>query len=627
MSGLAGVISLRAPLDAGEAESLVETMARAQEHRSRSGWRVVVRERVAYASDAVQGEAADPGPTGLVVTLDGVITNREQLDRDLETAGVASNGADGAGALGRAWSAWGYHCLERLDGRFAALVRDGGTGASFLARDPFGHRPLHYAVRGDRLFFASEVKTLLPVLPPAEPDQFALMEWTLYGDVLAPRTLFRGIRSLPPGHVLEVSGDGVVGEPRAYFDPADVVDRTLFEEYSKRSIPNVMTLVESTVDHAVRRHMGGRANVAVMLSGGVDSTMIAALARRHADIRGYNFSIAGNATLDERPTANLVAQRLGIPIQSVPIDGDTYRRELAATTYEYEMPLWHMQAVPIHLLARQARKDGVGLLLSGVCIGPFLSAAAGRYRWVLPPAALDRVPAAVLRLGQKAIYSASGLPMANPAFTKTLSMALKLIDVGARATLLARHDDVYGFLEDDRERRIQVMRLTDNALFERRFFHQGDRLCMAQAVEYADAAVDREFQRLAFNLSSRVIYRKRQWKWVLKELASRYVPREVAFQKKIPLDVPIDEYFAPQFRRSLFADGFLASLVGLGWDAAVAMVASAGDRAAVLLRLVNIETWGRLFFMGQSVEEVTSTLVGDAEPANAKRRHRRTLTG
>jgi len=615
MAGLAGVISLTGALDPTGAGALVETMAQAQKHRSPSGWRIVRHRQMAYVAPELPAqraghepdEAADP----LLLAFDGVVTNRDSVRKALEGAGVACGEGDDA-VVRAAWKAWGASSLTRIDGRFGLGLYDTRNRTSFLVRDPFGHKPVHYAVHGDLLFFSAELKTLLPVLPPPELDELALVEWALYGEVLAPRTLFRGIRSLGPGQVLEVGTEGRVGEPRTYFDPIDVVDPALFADYAARSTDEIMGLVESAVDRAVDRHMDGRSDVAVMLSGGVDSTVIAALARDHGPLRAYTFSMRGSDLLDELPMANIVAEKLGLPIDAVPVDGDIYRRELAGATYHYEMPLWHMQGVPLHLLARRARQDGIGLFLSGVSVGPFLGAASDRYNWILPQSAMEWVPEPVFRVARKAVYAAGGLHVANPFFVKTVGTGLQLIDGGARSALIGRHADAYRFVEDERERRVQVMRMTDNALFLRRFFHQGDRLCMGASVEYCDAAVDRDYESLAFNLSGRVLFNKGRWKWILKQLSTRYVPHEVAFQKKIPLDVPIEEYFSPQFTRPLFEDGFLASFLGLGWDTAQSMVASDRESADVLLRLVNMETWGRLFFMGQSIEEVTSLLTNGA---------------
>jgi asparagine synthase (glutamine-hydrolysing) len=392
----------------------------------------------------------------------------------------------------------------------------------------------------------------------------------------------------------------------------DVVDPARYAAYAARSTPDIMNLLESTLERVIYGQIDGQpqGSVGVLLSGGVDSTVIAALATRHASLRSYNFSAWSDSVLDERRMAERVAQKLGLPFESMKIDAAAYRRELARATWLFEMPLWHMQGVPTHLLARRAFADGIRILLSGVSIGPMLGAASDRYRWVLPPPFLSKVPPGVFRVARKAVYTANGLPIANPYFVRNLGFGVRLVDGGARARTVARCSETYEFLQDSRERRVHVMRMSDNALFLPRFFRQGDSLCMGESVEYCDASVDTDYMALALNLRTDLIFHRKIPKWILKELATRYVPREISFQKKHAVwNVPVDQYFAPMFRESYFRNGFLESFMGLDWRSAKELYDHEREKSQILYRLVNIETWGRLFFMGQSVDEVTSLLL------------------
>jgi asparagine synthase (glutamine-hydrolysing) len=617
MAGLAGIVALRDTRDSAETVALVETMGRVQSHRGPPGWRVVSHPGLVHVAPSEDPTPATPRgpdgleerPGGLCLAFDGEITNRGEIRTRLKHAGAELRSESDRELVLRAWGQWGEQCLDHLEGRFAFVLHDPANGASFLVRDRFGHRPFHYAFSHDRLCFASEIKTLLAVTAPPALDELALLEWSLYGDVLPPRTLFRGIRTLARGHVLRVGKDGESQECIAYYDQADVVDAARYAEYAARSTPELLEILESALDRAVVSHINNRREVGVMLSGGVDSTVIATLASRHAEVRTYNFSIGGDPRLDERPMANEVARLLGLPLQSVAINGETYRRELAQATYHNEMPLWHMHGVPIHLVARRAAEDGTSLLLSGFSLGPLLTAATDRYRWILPPPFLDRVPDDVFRIVRKAVYSAGGLAIANPFFALNLGVALQLVDGGARSTLVDRYNRAYEFLKDPHDRRIHVMRLCDTALFIPRFFHQADRLCMGASVDYCDAVVEPGFISLARNLPTDALFHKKKTtKWILKELATRYVPREIAFQKKIPLDVPLGEYFEPPFKQSLFENGFLATALGLDWHKAQALVKKARELRPLLYQLVNIETWGRLFLMQQSVDDVQDLL-------------------
>lgn len=613
MTGLAGIASLRGQLDIRGAAARVETMGRLQSHRAPDGWCVVAHAGLTYVgprsgSSPDRTEQASDRTDALVLAFDGVITNRDNVREALGREGAQPNGDSDRELVLGAWACWGPYCLERLRGRFAFAIRDPGRDATYLVRDRFGHKPFQYAIQGDHLYFASEIKALLGVMSSPAPDERALIEWSLYGDLLPPRTLFRGIRTLPQGHLLEASADNRRLESHAYYELAKQVDPARYAENARRPVAEIQTTLESTLDEVVSSQMHGRHDVGIMLSGGVDSAVIGAMAARHENVPAYNFSVAGDPRLDERPMAQEVARALGLSLHSIVVDREMYGRELAHTTHANEIPVWHMQCVPIQLLARRAREDGIGLLLSGVSVGPLLGAATSRQRWILPPPFLGRLPDSAFRVARKAVYAGSGLPVANPGFTHTLGVGLDLVDGGARSRLVSSCRATYAFLADVRERRPQVMRLSDHHLFSPRFYHQGDRLCMAESIEYCDASVQAPFMSLAVNLPTELILHKGKPKWILKELATRYIPRDVAFQKKIPLDVPVEQYFTPLFRPSLFKDGFLAELLGFSWASAQKQLARERERVPLMFQLVNIEVWGRLFFMQQSIDEVTRLL-------------------
>ncbi len=611
MSGLAGIVARTKPFDVNVTKARVDAMGRVQKHREPDGWQVVAHGALVHVSGDPGAHAIDSA-TGLAVAFDGKITNAAAVRESLRLAGVAPQGQSDRELALRAWEAWGPKCLEQLQGRFAFVVHDPKRDATFLVRDRFGHKSFYYALRDDRVYFASEIKTLLSVLTePAAPHELALLEWSLYGDILPPRTLFRGIETLPNGHFREIGARDSAPAAQAYYDIAAVVDRERYTHYAARQPGELIDLLDQTLERVIGSQIEGQhGDVGVLLSGGVDSAVIAAQARKHTNLKAYNFSAWRDSEKDESRMAKKVAARLDLPLHALYLDGEMYRRELARAIWHFETPLWHIQGVPTHLLARRAFEEGVRILLAGVCLGPLSGAVSmGRYRWVLPSPLLSRIPGGVMRLGRKLVYSASGFPVGNPYFVQNLGVCLKLIDGGRRTKMIRRFDETYGFLDDFKDRRIQVMRMTDNAFFWQRFFRQGDSLCMAESVEFCDAAIDSDYVSLVLNYPVDIIRRKNVQKWVLKEMSLKYFPREVPYQAKHEVwTVPVDQFFVPMFRESLFRGGFLESYLGLDWPAVNELYQQQDDKTQVLYRLVNIEVWGRMFFMGQPVEEVSAML-------------------
>jgi asparagine synthase (glutamine-hydrolysing) len=192
MTSLAGIAARNEPLDAMKAKSQVELMGQVQKHREPDGWRVVANAGLTYVSGQASTDS-DESASGLALAFDGKLTNASEVREALRKAGTQFRSNSDRELVLRAWESWGPKCLEQLQGRFAFVLRDSKRGTSYLVRDRFGHKSFYYALFDDRIYFASEIKTLLALLSPPVLNELALVEWSLYGDVLPPRTLFRGL--------------------------------------------------------------------------------------------------------------------------------------------------------------------------------------------------------------------------------------------------------------------------------------------------------------------------------------------------------------------------------------------------------------------------------------------------
>ena len=176
MAGLAGIVPLRDTIESTETVTLVEKMARVQSHRGRGEWRVVSHPRLVHLvpyEDSAPHVAGglDERHGGKFLAFDGEITNRDEIRTQLDKAGAELRSTSDRDLVLCAWEKWGEQCLDHLHGRFAFVLHDSATGASFLVRDRFGHRPFHYTFSDGRLCFASEIKALLAVTGPPALDE------------------------------------------------------------------------------------------------------------------------------------------------------------------------------------------------------------------------------------------------------------------------------------------------------------------------------------------------------------------------------------------------------------------------------------------------------------------------
>ncbi len=236
------------------------------------------------------------------IVLNGEIYNYRELRHDLEGEGVVFRSDSDTEVLLELVSRRGPAALRHARGMYAFALWDDAKRRLLLARDPYGIKPLYYAATPERVCFASQARPLAAWTGGAvEPA--GLVGFLLWGFVPEPWTIFRGVRALPAGHVLEVRG-GLVGEPAPFESP-----------FSRRDQDPRPDGVGAAVEDSVRAHMVADVPVAVFLSAGLDSGMIAALARRThpgpLTTITVGFGEFHATALDEAPLAAKVAQRLG----------------------------------------------------------------------------------------------------------------------------------------------------------------------------------------------------------------------------------------------------------------------------------------------------------------------------
>ena len=254
-----------------------------------------------------------------------------------------------------AYEQWGDDMLARLRGMFAFAIWDRPRRSLLLARDRLGIKPLYYAIAGDWLVFGSEIKALLQV-PWLERsiDPEALHAYLTFNYIPAPMTIFRGVKKLPPGHLLRC-GNGEVRVSR-YWD-LDCAPRPVADEHECASE------LRQRLDDAVRAHLLSDVPVGVLLSGGIDSSAVTALAARSAG-RVKTFSVGfEEKSFNELEAARLVARTYGTDHHEEILKPD------AATLVErlvdcFDEPFADSSALPTFLVSQMAARE-VKVVLSG----------------------------------------------------------------------------------------------------------------------------------------------------------------------------------------------------------------------------------------------------------------------
>jgi asparagine synthase (glutamine-hydrolysing) len=313
---------------------------------------------VDLSSAASQPMASADGRYAIV--YNGELYNDAELRRELESDGPFRTGCDTETVL-RALIRWGPGGLERLRGMFALAFVDTRAGTVLLARDPLGIKPLHWAeaAGGNEIVFASQPAAVLrhPDLGAA-PDPVTVSAYlTTIRTTLGERTLFRGVRVLRPGAWLEIGCGGAELTIRRGEQPLrHGKDDDASEEVRVERVRRV-------VEDSVRRHLRSDVPVCCLLSGGLDSSIIATVAQRELG-RLHTFC-SGDPAGEDFAAARLVAERIGSGHVEAPVTRELFAGRWREMIDEMGLPLSTPNEVAINLVARTLRDAGMVVALSG----------------------------------------------------------------------------------------------------------------------------------------------------------------------------------------------------------------------------------------------------------------------
>ncbi len=539
MCGIAGIIELAgAPADARRAAFMAEAIA----HRGPDGSGVVADGPVAFAHrrlaiiDLEGGHQPMTSSTGrTVVTYNGEVYNFRRLRAELAGLGYRFSTCGDTEVILAAYEAWGTGAFARLEGMFAFALWDARGRQAFLVRDPMGIKPLYLARTGQRVVFASEIKGVRrgldrrPALDPASLNGFFLRQY-----VGGPATIYDSIERLPAGTCLRIDG--------ARPAPA-VVSTVRFSEPDRRPttrppMAEACDRLQESLERAVADQLVSDVPLGVFLSGGVDSSLLVALARRATAGRLRTFSVGfGDSRVDEVRFAAEVARRFGTEHTELVVDAEEGLRLVPELFRLMDQPLADYALLPLWAMSRRCRRH-VKVVLAGEGADELFAGYPQRY---LPFRALEktRLPiAGDVFLGprlfgegaRRRLLGDAFLPAAQLPFERAMRADLARESPRGRvnAALLT---DLKHWLADD------LLAKTDEA---------GMLASLEVRVPYLDPGV----VRLVTGWDADLKLGFWQTKRVLKALAARHLPPAIVKRKKHGFTVPVGTWLRGPLRRS-----------------------------------------------------------------------------
>jgi asparagine synthase (glutamine-hydrolysing) len=323
--------------------------------------------------------------------LNGEIYNHPVLQERLRRGGHRLATRCDTEVLVHLYEDFGAGLVHALDGMFAFAILDQRRGRLLLARDRFGEKPLFYALHGDRLRFASELTSLLPAVEGSlRLDLDALDAYFTLGYVPSPSTLVHGVRQLRAGCMLEVDVHTGQAEERVYWEPP-VPDGAV----GAMTGPDLVAEALDLLERSVRSRLIADVPLGVLLSGGTDSTLIAALARGIGPLRTFTVGYEASG-LSEAPEAAAIAETLGTSHEQIILGSSELAEHVERVVKRLDQPLADPAISALHAVCRLAREH-VTVAMGGEGADEVFGGYP-RYGWLRRAESLSRVVPSPLRV-------------------------------------------------------------------------------------------------------------------------------------------------------------------------------------------------------------------------------------
>ena len=564
------------------------------------------------------------------VAFNGEIYNHAELRPRLEAAGHRYRTRSDTETIVHAYEQWGDACVERFRGMFAFAIWDAPRRRLLLARDRLGIKPLYWTLSGSRLVFGSEIKAILESrIVQVEANDAAIPELLSTRYLSGSETMFRGVHRLLPGHTLVFERGAVT--TRQWWD----VPAGPSHGRPPMSDGDAIGEFRARLDEAVRTRLMADVPLGMFLSGGLDSSAIAALMARMIDRPLQTFSVAfEDRAFSELEYAREVAGAIGADAHEIVIGAHDFFSALPRLVWHEDEPIAHPSSVPLYFVSRLAREH-VKVVLTGEGSDELL-AGYGKYpralmnwrggtAWTLAPepfrafVANTIVPRLPGRLGRYASRSFLAMPRTPEAmfFDNFAAIGLRrqanLLDarVAARATADAAYGPSRAFFDTPDAGSTVLDRLlyTDLKTYLVELLMKQDQMSMAASIESRVPFLDHPLVEFAAGLPPRMKLRGFTTKWVLREAVKSILPPSILTRRKMGFPVPFG-IWARTTHTAMLRDILLdrrtrergitdPKTVGALIDAHAAGTQHGAD---ALWSLLNLELWYRTFVDGGGVQ-------------------------
>jgi len=628
MCGITGYVTVSPSSDPA---SVLERMTDSIRHRGpddfgyyRDPWASLGFRRLAIIDVAGGHQPMTNEDESLWLVYNGEIFNHAGIRPELEKAGHRYTNRSDSETILHSYEQFGPACLQRFRGMFAFAIWDKNRRKLFAARDRLGKKPLYYYWDGRLFAFGSEIKTLLQ--HPAISAQFEdslLPEYLCFGYVSEERTLFRNICKLMPGHYLELDGANGL-RVQKYWElpvpaaaPEDRSDQSWISECRER------------LEETVRMRLMSDVPLGMFLSGGVDSSAIAAIMKRNFSGPVKTFAVGyPEAEFSELSYARHVAESIGTEHHEVVVGMEDFFNTLPRLIWHEDEPITWPSSVSLYFVSKLAREH-VTVVLTGEGSDEMFGGYA-RYRFFAMNERWMRyyriLPAQLRRFVRSQV---AATPLLNSTFRRKIQHTF----VGRAEDLESLYlDNFYSAFAQSEQRALfhdlgtqspyanfrrywdakpglsALPRLlwSDQKTYLVELLMKQDQMSMATSIESRVPFLDHEFVEFSTRVPQHMKLRNGEGKYIVKKAIEGLVPNEIIYRKKMGFPTPLRQWLLEPRAAHLFdlmrdKDGLLAHYIDRkALESLLARQTSKHeDVTDRIWRLLTLQIWGDMFLTGK----------------------------
>jgi len=509
-----------------------------------------------------------------IIVFNGEVYNFKSIRRELEALGYSFVSESDTEVVLYSYKEWGMACLEKFIGMFAFAILDTARQKFVLVRDRAGVKPLYYYWDGSIFLFASELKSFHE--HPGfvkELNKNIMLYFFRFGYIPAPYTVFKNSFKLEPGHCLEFDIRNLSFSTYAYWSAKACYEQEKFDKDEAA----ILEELEELLTEAVELRMVADVPVGIFLSGGYDSSLVAALLAKNRKRELHTFTIGFNEkAYNEAEYAKAIAAHLGTHHTEHYISGKDVLDKIETLPYFYDEPFGDSSAAAVMAISEQAKKD-VTVILSGdggdevFCgyskyffIEKFAPLLSGSFKASILKGLLNYfdgrhaeyinalLPSAIRQTNIQDKYNKFKRAMSADSVEEMFIAASSYADTGRIKTFLKTADDktVYGKFAMDRK-----LSLMDNMmLVDYRTFMvddvlaKVDRATMSVSLEGREPLVDHRILEYMARVPSSMKYKNGQNKYLERQILYKYVPKSIMERPKAGFRIPLDNWLRAELK-------------------------------------------------------------------------------